>query len=87
MGNELKKGNADAGRKEDAKPWGSSPKHYLSAWWRGCVQSGAVPSRLGPGGPVWGVSDDTFFTARLSPAGLPLLDQTPPPGSSGQAGQ
>ena len=43
------------------------------AWSKG----GLVSARLGPGGPVWRVSDDTFLTARLSSAGVPLLGQTP----------
>ena len=43
MGNELKKGNAEAARKENAKPWGSSPKHGLSALVEGpCTVSGSA---------------------------------------------
>ena len=54
MGNELKKGNAEAARKENAKPWGSSPKHGLSALVEGpctvrgsAVQAGLWGSSLG----------------------------------------
>lgn len=55
-------------------------------WWRGRVQSGAVLSRLGSGGPVWGVSDDTLLTVLLSPAGLHCLARLPHQEAAGRQG-
>lgn len=55
-------------------------------WWRGRVQSGAVLSRLGSGGPVWGVSDDPFLTALLSPTGLHCSARLPRQEAAGRQG-